>query len=767
MNLFAISGLSVAISCAVLSLITLLFSKSRLHRLLLNFNLVVAVWGLGVFLVGIAESGQKALTAWKIAHLGSIFIGPMFYHLVSVFCEKMHRKTLFGLYLVSLLYFAGFIWTDLIINKVQYVSGLYFSVATPAYVGAMAGTYIFPISLSYLELCRMLRRTRGHKLLQTQYIMNSFMFGFVGGGTTFLPMFGLNLFYPVGNFGITIYASVLTYAILKHRLMDIQLIFRRTMIYSISLGLLSALFLLLIIIMSSYISGFTGHTSLWVSSIAALIIAVLFTPLKNRVQMLIDKVFYKTRYDYYSTIQKAGSDLVTLIRQSDIRSYIIGLIRDTLKVKNARFYLLDEESFKSEGAACSNNGASNEEVTKKLEGNADLIRHLEAGSGIIIQEDMSAAISEGSAQAVRDLRPFEGKIAVPFLVEGRLESILIMGEKLSGDVYTDEDINLLRTISSQAAISLKNAKLYEELEKKVDDRTAELSMANKKLRNEIKERIKSEKELKRFAYELERSNRELEDFTKIVSHDLQEPLWKVKLFGDRLKAEYSDGLGKKGEECMDIMYRSITRMQQLINDLLALSCVTIRAQPNSSVDLNSVVGEVLVDLEMRIEEVKARVEIDTLPVIEADPSQMRQLFQNLIGNALKFHSESRSPVIKISSRITEADSMKVDLDCSVSKLCTVWVEDNGIGFDEAYLDYIFGVFQRLHGREEYHGTGMGLAICRKIIERHGGNITATSREGEGSIFIVNLPVSQPYTENAEITSDIFIKNPAAPSELSD
>ena len=157
MNLFAISGLSVAISCAILSLIILFFGKTRLHRLLLNLNLVLAVWGAGMFLVGIADSEAKAINAWKIAHLGGVFVGSMFYHLVSHFCGKVHRKILFSIYVMALLSFAGIIWADYIINEVRYIFGLYYNVATAVYLIGIIGTYFLPVFLSYYMLFRLLR----------------------------------------------------------------------------------------------------------------------------------------------------------------------------------------------------------------------------------------------------------------------------------------------------------------------------------------------------------------------------------------------------------------------------------------------------------------------------------------------------------------------------------------------------------------------------------------------------------------------------------
>jgi len=228
---------------------------------------------------------------------------------------------------------------------------------------------------------------------------------------------------------------------------------------------------------------------------------------------------------------------------------------------------------------------------------------------------------------------------------------------------------------------------------------------------------------------LERSNRDLQEFAYVASHDLQEPLRKVLAFGDRLASKYAAVLDETGLDYLKRMRDASQRMQNLINDLLSLSRISTRAQPFTAVDLKMLAQEALSDLENQIERTQGRVEIRDLPTLEADPTQMHQLLQNLIGNALKFHDEKSPPLIKVSAQ-------------SLEKECRISVEDNGIGFDIQYLDRIFKPFQRLHNREEFEGSGMGLAVCRRIVERHGGSITATSAPGEGSTFIVTLPLHQ-------------------------
>jgi light-regulated signal transduction histidine kinase (bacteriophytochrome) len=291
-----------------------------------------------------------------------------------------------------------------------------------------------------------------------------------------------------------------------------------------------------------------------------------------------------------------------------------------------------------------------------------------------------------------------------------------------------------------------------DLERRVEQRTAALMESNISLAEQMAENETMLAEVRAFSEQLQQSNRELEDFASVASHDLQEPLRKILAFGDRLKARSGDSLSDEGRMYLDRMQNAAGRMQVLINDLLTFSRVATRAQPFERVSLGAIVREVASDLEARVDETGGRIEIGELPEVDADPTQMRQLFQNLLGNGLKFRRPDEPPIVRVSGRVLTGNG-RLDSGNSASDedapFCEIRIEDNGIGFDEKYLDRIFNIFQRLHGRNVYEGTGIGLAVCRKIVERHGGTISARSRPNEGAAFIVTLPVEQPTAEQSE------------------
>jgi signal transduction histidine kinase len=254
------------------------------------------------------------------------------------------------------------------------------------------------------------------------------------------------------------------------------------------------------------------------------------------------------------------------------------------------------------------------------------------------------------------------------------------------------------------------------------------------------ERDAAEAVMKAYANELEVTNRELRDFANIASHDLQEPLRKIQTFSDLLQNRCQESLDEQGNQYVNRMRAAARRMQELIDDMLSYSRVTTKAGPIQEVDLRKIVQEVMLDLDLLIEQTGAVIQVDSLPNVEADPTQMYQLFTNLIGNAMKFHREDQPPVVQITFQMNNGSSEAYQNGVTDNLWVEMSIHDNGIGFDEKYKDRIFQPFQKLHGPGEYPGTGMGLAICRKIVERHGGTISATSKPGVGSEFTVRLPI---------------------------
>ncbi|MFI5331295.1 MAG: ATP-binding protein [Desulfobaccales bacterium] len=281
---------------------------------------------------------------------------------------------------------------------------------------------------------------------------------------------------------------------------------------------------------------------------------------------------------------------------------------------------------------------------------------------------------------------------------------------------------LFLTIKEAAAVLQQDKEV---LEKKVAARTEELRDANARLSVELDERRRAEQRLAQYASDLARSNAELEQFAYVASHDLQEPLRMVASFTQLLARRYQDKLDQNANEFIGFAVDGAHRMQQLINDLLAYSRVGTRGKPPGPTDLTEVLKDAEANLHQAIEESGAVITHDPLPVVSGDIVQLTQLFQNLLANAIRFRN-SAAPRIHVAAQAREEDWL-------------LSVKDNGIGIAPEHQERIFAIFQRLHGRGEYPGTGIGLALCKKIVERHGGHIWVESAPGQGSTFYFNIP----------------------------
>ena len=322
-------------------------------------------------------------------------------------------------------------------------------------------------------------------------------------------------------------------------------------------------------------------------------------------------------------------------------------------------------------------------------------------------------------------------VVLPLLVDGRAVGVL---KVTSGrpNAFGDREQHTLALLAGVMSAAMRDALAY---------RTEQGLLAASR---------RAEAQLEAYAHELERSNRELADFAYVASHDLQEPLRKIQAFGDRLAQHAGPALGETALDSLARMQASAARMSALIHDLLAYSRVGTRPAPFVPVDLGRAARDAESDLAVRLHATGGRVEIGPLPEVEADESMMRQLLLNLVGNAVKFHRPGVPPVVRVEGRVLSADEAPAaPAGDGAEGWAEVAVRDNGIGFEARHAERIFAPFQRLHGRGEYEGTGMGLAICRRIAERHGGVLTAEGRPGEGAVFTVRLPVRRPHAPGEE------------------
>jgi signal transduction histidine kinase len=340
----------------------------------------------------------------------------------------------------------------------------------------------------------------------------------------------------------------------------------------------------------------------------------------------------------------------------------------------------------------------------------ELINAVDENGRDLIRNEMSKALQDQTAENLRLEYEITG-------IDDRKQR----WHRATGHVFFDKEQKPYRITGTLLDIT-ESKRIEEELEERVFLRTEQLLEANQKL---------------------ERSNYELEQYAYVASHDLQEPLRKILVYSDLLNSnpQFREGLDAMRLEKIS---SAAQRMSHLIQDLLNFSRLLKVENTFVRISLGDVVRDVVDDFELKIQETRAQVQIEQLPEIEASTQQMNQLFYNLLSNGLKFRKENEDPIIKISSRLLDSREVKKirSLRQDLEYYC-ITVEDNGIGFNEKYLDQVFEIFKRLHTKLSYEGTGIGLALCRKIARNHLGEITAQSIEGKGSFFHVILPARQP------------------------
>jgi len=463
--------------------------------------------------------------------------------------------------------------------------------------------------------------------------------------------------------------------------------------------------------------GSVRHTYDVISALGQVFAAVLDAETDQRGFLIAGEMGFLEPYKRANArIRLRLEDLEGLLSDNDIQ---IANLTDLKELVHERLKILDEvlDLHRSQASAAAR-------------------LHLASGRGKLAMDRVRAKVNEMEQIERRLLVERNGESETAYwtaVIAGAIASLLGLLLAVAGYILLRRDIHLRNV----AAANLQAAN--DRLEERVHERTATINNMIGALREEIQVRSAAEDSATQYAEELNRSNLELDQFAAVASHDLQEPLRKIQAFADRLEVDSREQLGEKGRDYLERILNSASRMRRLIDDLLAYSRVTTKGLSFTPVSLNQVVEEVVGDLEGRLQQSGGAITFDELPSITADPLQMRQLFQNLLANALKFHRPNVAPQVTVTSAPISpaADS---DNGQQSGKQLQVKISDNGIGFEPEYKERIFDLFQRLHGRNDYEGTGIGLAICKKIVERHGGTISAEGIPENGAVFTITLPL---------------------------
>lgn len=681
----------------VLTFSIFVFTKNRQNLSFAIFGFVIFVWLFASSFAYINHDESQILFWYKLSYAGIIFIPSTFYDFIYRLLKRRAGKITVINYAVSLVFILLLFNSDYLIKGLNSYSWGYYPqaslIAHPPFLLFFIALFCISIASVFMAFRSRAERSSIDKN-RLKYLLFGSIFGTLGA-VDFLPNYGLDV-YPFGFIFMVIFLGIYAYAIIRYRLMDIDLVIKKGMVYSLSAGILASFFVVLVLIMTKYFSDAVHLTSSVITIVAALTIAVLFHPLKEKIQLLIDNNFYKRTYNYYEVIRDISRKLTSIFDLNTINEFIANTIYDTLGLN--RIYVLSMEFGRNVEVVYQrfNKYANKDKLNITGPGNltrsSEMIRFMIESEDILIKDELpefEGKIGQNGIQRIRhELKQFGGEVAASVFIEGQLALILILGEKLSGDIFTREDINLLKTISDQISIAVKNARLY-------------------------KDNLDSEKLAS------------VGMMAATFAHEVRNPLTSLKTFAQLMPEKYNDEEFRDGFS--KIVVGEIQKIDDLISDLLDFSTEK-KSVRVTEYDLVGIVDETIDYVKGKLGLARRNIVIEKKYACESvmmmgDVKQLRQLFTNLVTNGCQAMNSEGILRVEI-----HPDGDTVD----------VAITDTGKGIHPDDIQRIFDPF--VTNKES--GTGLGLPISKKIVDEHNGILNVTSRLSEGSTFTVTLPVQK-------------------------
>lgn len=710
MNLFAITSLSCGITCAVLAFIALIYGKTKLHRILLWFNIVVALWGIGLFLAGIANTEPEAIFGWKLGHLGGFFIAPLFYHMIYVFCGVRWRKLLYFAYSQAIFFNVINVVANRFITKTRFVFGVYYNDANIfLYLALIA--YLTILISSYYELIKFVGRSKGYKRTQALYIIFGFMCGFIGGTSTFLPEFRIDILYPFGNFGITLYTLIVTYAIAKHRIINIDEVVALTITFVvICIPILAIPFILGYITKSWVLCGIVATT-------LAPTALYLYSRAKGRV--LTERL----------TFQEAITEIIEVIRQvrtlDELFKILASQMLRRLKLSYVGLYLLNPGSKQFELKANEAHKALQERPNcpYTLSGKGLLVQLLLKEGTPIITEEISTRFHDMNPQALKEIDSqtelLGASLTLPVFYEENHEkeliAIAVLGERFSYRAYGDSEIKALNLLSEHIGLAIMNAQHLEKKEQRAAKNVA--VGAAHQLYNALGSTVTAI----HAAYLLMRDK----DINKMSPDDLKTVL---KLNKQQMEIALKEG--EKGKaKLTSILYEAKVKKgfkrintYELITHTIGYSSqLKSKDFLEKNTPLPTIVNKIPKDF----------------PHIVANENLLGESLINILNNAhdaIWWRYLYLKPDKSYKGRIIVTGQDK-------GANITISITDNGIGMKDEVKSKIFSAYFTTKGTAG-KGTGAGLFSVQGWIKAHNGYISFESEYGKGTTFTIELPKEQ-------------------------
>ncbi len=647
----------------------------------------------------IMNAPNERIAIWwaRMIYFAAIPIPVVLLHFVFVFVGKMHKRSvLLAAYLVS-----GFLivinCTDLIIKEVitQQVFRYY---GVPGKAFFIFGiTWFIILWICFREMIRSYKEATMLKRNQIKYLIIASSVAFTGGATTFLPVFDIELFHygTYGYFFIFLYTLVIAYAIVKHRMMDIDFVIKKGATYAYASFLL-LIPLSLLVIQGQKATFGTVSYPFSVSMLCAIVLSAYFFPkVKVRAEKTIEQFIFKDKYDYKKTISDLSKAMVSILNTDDLCKKIITTITKTMMVENASIYILNEEKgfYELHESVSLTSG----EIVSSYQKDDPVFVWIERHNEIFIREELERYSTDNEALAMAErMKQMKAETCIPLITKQKLIGAINLGMKDNNEMYNNEDLGMLTTLSNQAAVAIENAMLYEDLSKT-------------KVQMQRADRLAS-----------------LGTLTAGLAHEIRNPLVAIKTFTQLLPTRFDDDEFRN--HFLKVTAGEVDRISSLVSELLDFSRPS---QPKlNKENLNQVLEKMLllVDTELHKKSLQIIKNFNEfLPPVVLDKEQIKQVFLNILLNAV--YAAPESGTITVETRLIKRDGSQ--------SFIQVIIKDTGQGISEENMDKIFTPFYTT----KHEGSGLGLAISNQIIQEHSGSIEVESKENQGTTFYINLPVN--------------------------
>jgi signal transduction histidine kinase len=700
LNLFAIGGLVLTISCLAVMLVNVVFGRKKVNFIWSLFNLSVAIWGFGAFMVVASSGTQKILFWWKVNHIGVIWMPVFILHTVYLLTSKVNKKILIFAYVQAVFFqIIELLPTLLFFKDLRLVFSSFHYVTLGALYHPFFLLWVYLVVYAHVCVYKEYVDSSGLKKLSLLYFLVGSILGFSGGFTNFLIGYKVDIL-PYGNFTIPIYCIMVTYAIIRHHLMDIEIVIKKTLVFAGLLGSVFAILVLPTLLIQEYIFRSASASGKLVGlALSGLIIILSLRRIENFLTNITDKHLFQKKYDYKELLRTFTSEVLTVINLYKLVNLTVDKLTDIVKINSSAVLLLNEEKRQFDVVASHNVKDAGVSLLRP----DGIVTFLEQTHGYLLKKDLieKNVYIPPSIQEIID--KLSAELIIPMVLHTEVKGILSLGKKKSDEEYTQDDLDILLPLARTLAIAISNAKLFEELSKTQAEAAQKEKMAV------------------------------IGTLSAGINHEICNPLGISRGQCEAFLLNVKDGLydSKSDKELLD---KAKDIMAKVIKETDRATAITKKlsgfAKPakgeaelvNIDKEIDDVLG--LVGYELKLEKIEFEKQIPKdLPDIFVDKKQFQEVLFNLIRNAGQAIGEKGKIVVRV-----RQDRDKVFVD----------IKDTGTGIPEDKLKELFNPF--FTTKEPGKGTGLGLFIVRQVVEKNGGKIYLNNTKvGEGTTFTVEFP----------------------------